>query len=96
MAYFILNFHHWSIQCNFQAEATHVKGIDNDYADTLSRATTIEELLQEGWQPDLQFKFSLQEVLSPKPGKLHPEGADEFAPPRLQKFTSWLNAQQTQ
>ena len=94
MAYFILNFHHWSTQCNFQAEATHVKGIDNDYADTLSRAITIEELLQEGWRPELQFNFSLQEILSPQPGRLHPAGASERAPPRLQRFTSWPYRQQ--
>ena len=94
MAYFVLNFHHWSIQCNFQAEAIHVKGVDNDYADTLSRAKTMEELFQEGWRPELQFKFSLKEILSPERGVLHPPGAIERAPPRLKKFTSWLNEQQ--
>ena len=88
------DFHHWSIQCNFQAEAIHVKGIDNDYADTLSLATTVDELLQEGLRPELQFKSSLQEILSPQPGKLYPAGAIERAPPRLQRFTSWLNGQQ--
>ena len=93
LAHFVLNFHHWSIQCSFQAEATHVKGVDNDYADELSRLDSMHEILRPGWGKPNHFKFDLQEVLSPSICTLHPAGALERAPPRLKKFTSWLNEQ---
>ena len=93
LAHFVLNFHQWAIRCNFQAEVSHVKGIDNDYADELSRETSVESLLSKGWRESHEFKFDLQEVLKPRSGKLFPDGAEERAPPRLRRFTSWLNGQ---
>ena len=85
-------FHHWSIQCNFQAEVSHVKGVDNDYADELRRQQA-EDLIRKGWASTKQFQFDLQEVLSPSRGKLYPPGSAERAPPRLRKLTSWLEEQ---
>ena len=92
-AHFVLNFHQWSIQCNFQAEAIHVKGVDNDYADELSRIPSMEELYQRGWREENHFQCNLQEILKPERGRLYPAGALDRAPPRLRKFTSWLDEQ---
>ena len=88
MAYLVMNFHHWSTQCNFHAEATHVKGVDNDYADELSRVAYITDLLAKGWKADKHFHFNLQDVPKPHRGKLYPPGAEARAPPLLRKSTS--------
>jgi hypothetical protein len=93
LAHFVLNVHHWSIQCNFQAEVSHVKGVDNDYADELSRRESTSELIRRGWNAEKQFQFQLQEILCPSRGKLFPAGAAERAPPRLAEFTSWPEEQ---
>ena len=68
LAHFVLNFHHWSIQCNFQAEVSHVKGVDNDYADELSRVELTSELIRRGWNAERQFQFQLQDILCPSRG----------------------------
>ena len=52
-----------------------------------------KRLASEGWRPELQLQFCVKDILSPERGRLSTPGAIERAPPRLQKFTAWLNAQ---
>ena len=45
LAYFVINLHHWLSRLDVQANYSHVKGADNDWADMLSREGDISKII---------------------------------------------------
>ena len=91
MAYFVMNFCHWATVCNFRPRVDHCPGVDNDWADELSRQA-IPTLLERGWDPAKRFHFSLKEVLLPSRGRVYPPEAYLQSPPTLQALADWLSS----
>ena len=94
MAHFVINFCHWAMVCNFRPHVDHTPGVDNDWADELSRKD-IDTLVSRGWDPARRFVFSLRDVLLPSRGRVFPPEAYLHGPPALRALSDWLRAMGT-
>ena len=71
LARFVLLLLRWSQHLGFDAVLSHIPGVTNDWADELSRQDDLE---RRGWDSRLEIPITLQQLLSPQGGDLHPRG----------------------
>ena len=69
MAHFVLHLTYWCDLLNVRPTLDYMPGLENDWADELSRVTDPTML---GWHADRRIDLSLHDLLYLKGGQLYP------------------------
>ena len=93
LAFFIINLHYWMAKLCIKLVFSHVKGIDNDWADYLSREVDLEKITARGWLPRNQKCMALNDLLKPQVAELFPTGCEAFVPRTLLKAINMMRLQ---